>query len=86
MHVHWREQWENGVEDWHTHPVATYILRLDLEQYENLHTHISNIMDWGCMTRRLEIEKQAKLIGKRKCSDIDEDDIQFTFNKRQKWT
>ena len=85
MHVHWREEWEDGVEDWHAHTVATYPLRLHLEPYEQLHTHISNTMDWGCTTRRMEIEKQAKVIGKRKWPDINEDDVDFACNKRQRW-
>ena len=74
------------MEDWHAHTVATYPLRLELEHYENLHTHISNIMDWGCTTRRMEIDKQAKIIGKRKWPGTDDEDIEFTFNKKQKWT
>ena len=86
MHVHWREEREDGVEDWHAHTVATYTLRIDLEPYERLNMHMSNILDWGCRARRMEIEKQAKVIGKRKWPAIDEEDVKFTSNKRQKWT
>ena len=86
MHVHWREEWENGVEDWHAHTVATYALRIDVEPFEQLNMHISNIMDWGCMTRRMEIEKQAKVIGKRKWPAINEDDVCFASNKRHRST
>lgn len=84
MHVHWREEWADGVEDWHAHPMAVYPLRMGLEHYENLHAHISNIMDWGCTTRRMKIEEQAKVIGKRKWPDLHEDLIDFRFTKRQR--
>ena len=72
------------MEDWHAHTVDTYPLRLDLKPYEQLNMHISNIMDWGCTTRRMEIEKQAKIIGKRKWPEIDEDDVDFVSNKRHR--
>lgn len=84
MHVHWREEWENVVEYWHAHTVHTYAMRTNLEAYEQLGMHMTNIMDWGCRTRRMEIEKQAKVIAKRKYPGIDENDICFEPNKRQK--
>ncbi|KAK0506967.1 hypothetical protein JMJ35_010667 [Cladonia borealis] len=84
MHVHWREVREDGVENWHAHTVDTYPLRLDLEPYERLNMHMSNILDWGCTKRRMEIEEQAKVVGKRKWPTLNEEDVYFAPNKRQK--
>ena len=86
MHVHWREEWEDGEEFWHTHTAHTYALRSGLEPYEQLGTHMTNIIDWGCTARRMEIEKQAKVAGKRKYPEIEESDINFEPDKRQKVT
>ncbi|KAF6230742.1 hypothetical protein HO133_000001 [Letharia lupina] len=84
MHVHWREEWENGVEHWHAHTIQTYAMRTEHRDYEQLGMHMANIMDWGCRTRRMEIEKQAKVIAKRKYPGIDENEVCFAPNKRQK--
>ena len=86
MHVHWREVREDGVENWHAHILDTYPLGLDLEPYERLNMHMSNILDWGCTKRRMKIEAQAKVVGKRKWPTINEDDVYFAPNKRQKVT
>ena len=86
MHVHWREEWEDGVESWHAHTLDMYPLRLGLEPYERLNMHMSNILEWGCTKRRMEIEEQAKVVGKRKWPAINEEDVHFTPNKRQKLT
>ena len=52
--------------------------------FGQLNIQISNIVDWGCTTRRMEIEKQAKVIGKRKWPAINEDDVYFASYKRNK--
>ena len=82
MHIHWREEWIDGVEYWHAFPIATYTR--DLKSIENLGAGINNVLDWACTERRIDIEQQAKQIAKRKYPNIDEGMIRFTPNKRQK--
>ncbi|KAL9099456.1 MAG: hypothetical protein Q9163_005045 [Psora crenata] len=82
MHVHWREEWADGVEFWHAHILDTYGIR-QVEALERLGSHINNILDWSCGERREAIEKQAKSLGKRKF-DLDEASVGFDPNKRVK--
>ena len=82
MHIHWREEWTDGVNYWHAYPIATYTR--DLESIESLGAGINNVLDWSCTERRIDIEQQAKQMAKRKYPTMDEAMIRFTPNKRQK--
>ena len=82
MHIHWREEWTDGVDYWHAYPIATYTR--DLGSIESLGAGINNILDWSCTERRRDIEQQAKQIAKSKFPTTDEEMIRFAPNKRQK--
>ena len=82
MHIHWREEWTDGIEFWHAYPIATYTR--DLGSIESLGAGINNVLDWSCTERRRDIEQQAKQIVKRKFPTTDEETIRFTPNKRQR--
>ncbi len=55
IHVHWSEQ-KKGVTIFHMHLVRTYAIRDD-EAWEHLRHDIDNILDWGVLTHKTEIQK-----------------------------
>lgn len=60
MHVHWSEQ-KSGATIFHMHLVRTYAIRDD-EAWDHLRHDIDNILDWGVLTHKIEIQKILDVI------------------------